>query len=397
VLIAIKEKMDINTIRQHTRGCLDKIFFNSAGSSLVPETVTNQMVSYLNEEALIGGYALAARHASAQAEFYTETAKLLNSKPENIAFCSSATDAYAKALSSVTFKNGDAIITTDDDYISNQLAFLSLQKEYQLEIVRAPNVEDGSLDMAAFESCITQHPTKLVAITHIPTSSGLVQPAAAIGEICNRLGVLYLLDACQSVGQLDIDVQKIGCDYLTATGRKFMRGPRGTGMLYVSDRVLNAGLVPRIFDMQAARWTGPDTYELTNTAGRFEYFETSIAGKLGLMQAIKYANEIGMANIEAYNKELMQHFRQAMAEVKGLTLHDKGTQLSNILTFTIENKSVDELMKLLSNNQVYYSVSFKDFALIDFSKKNIDRAIRFSPHYFNTTEECEKVVAILSS
>jgi cysteine desulfurase/selenocysteine lyase len=389
--------MDLNTIRQHTRGCSDKIFLNSAGSSLVPEIVTEQMVSYLQDEALIGGYALATQHASAQAEFYTETGVLLNCKPENIAFCTSATDAYAKALSSVPFKDGDAIITTDDDYISNQLAFLSLQKEYQLKIIRAPNAEDGSLDMSAFESCITRYPTKLVAITHIPTSSGLVQPAAAIGEICNRLDVLYLLDACQSVGQLDIDVQKIGCDYLTATGRKFMRGPRGTGILFVSDRVLEAGLVPRIFDMQAARWTGADTYELVKTAARFEYFETAVAGKLGLMQAIRYANQIGMANIEAYNKELMQHFRQAMAEVKGLKLHDRGAHLSNILTFTMDNKSIDGLIKLLSDNEVYYSVSYKDFALIDFSKKKIDRAIRFSPHYFNTTEECEKVVAILSS
>lgn len=388
--------MDINSIRQHTKGCFDKIFLNSAGASLVPDIVTEKMVSYLLEEAQIGGYALANRFAAELQEFYVEAAKLLNCKAENIAFTTSATDGYAKAISSVDFKPGDVILTTDDDYISNQLSFLSLKKQYGIQIIRGANTADGNLDLDAFEKLVIAHQPKLVALTHIPTSSGLVQPAAEVGKICRKYDILYLLDACQSVGQLVVDVAAIDCDFLTATGRKFLRGPRGTGILYISDRVLSTDRVPLIFDMQGAKWSGFDEYELTKTASRFEFWESSIAGKLGLTAALKYANSIGMANIEQYNAGLMQKFRTELKTVKGLNLHDKGSQLSNILTFTIDNHTIEEITSLLNDNQVYYSLSFKDFALIDFTKKNLDRAIRFSPHYFNTPEELEKVTAILS-
>lgn len=389
--------MDINTIRQHTTGCSGKIFLNSAGSSLVTTEVTDTMVSYLKEEAQVGGYALANRFGNEVQEFYTEAAKLLNCNKENIAFMTSATDAYAKAISSVDFKTGDVILTTDDDYISNQLSFLALKKQYGIKVVRASNLPDGDLDLTAFEKLVIEHEPKLIALTHVPTSSGLIQSAAAVGKICRKHNVLYLLDACQSVGQLVVDVKEINCDFLTATGRKFLRGPRGTGILYVSDRILSTTMVPLIFDMQGAKWIGFDDYDLAKTAVRFEFWETSIAGKLGLAAALKYANTVGMANIEQYNATLMRDFRAQLAQVKGLHLHDQGTHLSSILTFTIDNRTIEELTQLLSENQVYYSLSFKDFALIDFTKKNLDRAIRFSPHYFNTPEELKKVVAILSS
>jgi len=387
--------MDINTVRQDTKGCSDKIFLNSAGASLVPTVVTDQMIAYLQQEALIGGYALANRFRAEVQEFYTQAAILLNCAPHNIAFTTSATDAYAKAISSVDFKQGDVILTTDDDYISNQLSFLSLKDRYGIIIVRAGNAADGSLDLQVFEEMVKQHRPKLIALTHIPTSSGLVQPAEEVGLICKKYRILYLLDACQSVGQLVVDVKKIGCDFMTATGRKFLRGPRGTGILYVADRILDTQMVPLIFDMQAAKWSGFDSYELANTAARFEFWEASIAGKLGLAAALKYANTIGMTSIEAYNATLMEQFRTRLLEVKGLQLHDKGRQLSNILTFTVKNRTIEVLTQLLSDHHVYYSLSYRDFALIDFTKKNLDQAIRFSPHYFNTVEELEKVVAIL--
>jgi cysteine desulfurase/selenocysteine lyase len=389
--------MDINKVRADTKGCSDKIFLNSAGSSLVPAAVTAQMISYLEEEALTGGYALANKFTAEIQEFYTQAAILLNCRPQNIAFTTSATDAYAKAISSVPFKAGDVILTTDDDYISNQLSFLSLKEHYGINIVRGSNAADGSLDLAAFEELVKQHQPRLIALTHIPTSSGLVQPAEEVGEICRKYDILYLLDACQSVGQLVVDVQKIGCDFLTATGRKFLRGPRGTGFLYVSDRVLQTEMVPLIFDMQAAKWTGFDSYALVATAARFEFWEASVAGKLGLATALQYANSVSIAAIEAYNAGLMKQFRAMLQEVPGLQLHDKGRRLSNILTFTIANRTIEELTALLNQHEVYYSISFKDFALIDFTKKNLDRAIRFSPHYFNTAEELEKVIAILVS
>lgn len=387
--------MDTTTIRQEMTGCADKIFLNSAGASLVPAVVTIKMVNYLQAEAMIGGYALAQEFETEIQDFYIQAGVLLNCSPQNIAYTGSSTDAYAKAVSSVNFKQGDVILTTDDDYISNQLCFLSLKNRFGIKLVRTENLPNGDLDLEVFEKLVQQHQPKLVALTHIPTNSGLIQPAEEVGKICRKYDILYLLDACQSVGQLVVDVKKIGCDFLTATGRKFLRGPRGTGLLYVSDRVLASAMVPLIFDMQGADWTGFDDYKVSPTAKRFEFWESSIAGKLGLATALKYLNGVGIANVEQYNSGLMKQFRSRLQEVNGVTLHDQGSQLSNILTFTTNNRSIGETAQLLRDHKVYFSMSFRDFALIDFTKKDLDGVIRFSPHYFNTAGELEKVITIL--
>lgn len=389
--------MDTNFIRQQTTGCSNKIFLNSAGSSLVNDQVTDVMVTYLQSEAQMGGYALAKEFEAEIHEFYIQAAILLNCSPENIAYTSSATDAYAKALSSINFEDGDVILTTDDDYISNQLCFLSLKKKYGIILLRAENLPNGDLDLDVFENLVREHRPKLVALTHIPTNSGLVQPAEEVGQICKKYEVLYLLDACQSVGQLAVDVAKIGCDFLTATGRKFLRGPRGTGLLYVSNGALSKQMVPLIFDMQGADWIGIDEYKLAPTARRFEFWESSIAGKIGFATALKYLNGLGITNVEQYNTGLMKEFRRRMEQVKGLHLHDRGSRLSNILSFTTDNRSIEQTAQLLRDNDVYFSLSFRNFALIDFMKKDLDGIIRFSPHYFNTTEELEKVITILGS
>ena len=387
--------MDINAIRQATRGCTDKIFINSAGSSLVTDTVFDIMMDSLTEEARIGGYALEYLSQQGIDEFYVETGKLLNCAPENISFQTSATDAYTKAISSIEFNAGDVILTTDDDYVSNQISFLSLKRRFGVRIVRAVSKPDGDLDLVIFEELIKEHRPKLVALTHIPTSSGLVQAAEEVGVICRKYNIWYLVDACQSVGQLVVDVQKMGCDFLSVTGRKFLRGPRGTGFLYVSDRALEAGLAPLIIDMIGAEWTSVDDYTLEPTAKRFEYWESSIAGRLALKEAVKYANSVGMANIQEYNAELMAQFRSRLKQIKGVNLQDKGTRVSNILTFTMDHHTTEEIAQRLREHHVYFSITSLCSAMIDFPKKSIKSAVRLSPHYFNTPEELEKVVTIL--
>ena len=388
--------MDINKIRKDTLGCADKIFFNSAGSSLMPKTVVEQTINYLREEEQFGGYFVANKQIEVINQFYVEIAKLLNCKAENIAFANSNTDAFAKALSSIPFKSGDSIITTDDDYISNQIAFLSLKKRLNLTIYRVKNLATHEIDLEDLESLIKKHQPKLIAVTHVPTNSGLIQNVEAVGKMCKTYNVLYLVDACQSVGQLVVDVQKIGCDFLTATGRKFLRGPRGTGFLYVSDNVLTQKLAPLLIDMNGGKWNSFDDYEPIHTAKKFEYWEQSCATLVGLTEAVRYANEIGLPNIQNYNQHLSNELRKLLTASPNIQVLDQGNSLASIVTFYHHKLALPTLQHLLAQNQVYHSVSFKGSALIDFSKKNVDWAIRFSPHYFNTLEEIEKVAEILS-
>ena len=383
--------MNLATIRQDTPGCADKLFFNSAGSSLPPQIVTEKMTAYLQREAESGGYDVARRCETDINEFYAETARLLHCQPHQIAFTYNATDSYARALSAIPFRSGDTILTTSDDYISNQIAFLSLQKRFGVDLIRSDNLPNGDVDLNQFDELVRRHRPQLVAVTHIPTNSGLIQPVEAIGEICRRHDVWYLVDACQSVGQMDVDVQKIGCDFLSATGRKFLRGPRGTGLLYVSDKALEAGLEPLFIDMRGADWTGFDEYTTQTSARRFELWEASYASVIGLKEAIRYANLIGLNAIQTYNRTLIEQLRHNLSDIQGVELLDRGSVRGSILTFRKHGCSLADMEQALKNGNVYYSVSRREFALIDFTRKDVDWAIRLSPHYFNTPDEIDAV------
>ena len=387
--------MNLEKIRLDTVGCHNKIFLNSAGSSMMPKIVISKMTEYIKQEELLSGYEVAKNRINQIQEFYIEISKLINCEPKNIAFMFNATDAYSKALSAIPFSIGNSILTTNDDYISNHLAFISLQKRFGINILRSANLPNGDIDFDDFEQLVKINNPKLVAVTHIPTNSGLIQNIERVGEICSKYNIWYLLDACQSVGQIKVDVQKIKCDFLSSTGRKFLRGPRGTGFLYISDKVIKEKLEPLFIDMQGATWTSAGTYEVKMNGKRFEEWEFSYANLVGLTEAVRYANNIGIEKIQSYNLKLSQILRSSLARIPKIKIMDKGSNLSSIVTFYIEGIELDKLCNFLTENNVIYSVSHKEYAIIDMTEKGVDWVIRLSPHYFNTIEEIENVVDIL--
>lgn len=389
--------MNIHALRRETPGCHDKIFLNSAGSSLMPDVVAKKMIDYLQDEQMIGGYGLAEKYDIEQCDFYNQVAKLIHAKPNEICFAASATDAYSKALSCIPFAKGDIILTSETDYVSNQLAFLSLQKRMGIDVIRCRHLPNDDIDLADIESKIEEYKPKLVAITHVPTNSGIVQDVVRIGKMCANRDILYLVDGCQSIGQFEVDVNEIQCDFLTATGRKFLRGPRGTGFLFVSEKVLNAGLYPLFFDQNGATWTGENTFELNPAAVRFENWEKNYAGLLGLKEAVCYLNEVGIKNVAERNDHLQKYFRELLAQVKNIKVQDEGSKLCSLITVTKEDGSIKELKSVLDYHSVSYSISGVDGAVIDFGKKGIQEVVRFSPHYFNTEEELHQVAGILAS
>lgn len=387
----------IHSLRYDTPGCINKIFLNSAGSSLPPRVVTAIMKYYLEKEEKEGGYKLAELKKESIDEFYLEAAEMLNCKPDNIAFTYNATDAFSRALSSIPLKSGDLILTTDDDYISNHIAFISLKKRMGIRIKRMTNDLNGDVNLDAFKASIEKDRPSIVSVSHIPTNTGKVQNVASIGEICHKEGIYFVVDACQSVGQFPIDVQQIKCDFLSATGRKFLRGPRGTGLLYISDRIIDEKLAPLFLDMRGGDWIENEKYELYPGARRFEYWEFNYANVLGLKEAIKYGNDLGWDKIRDYNQMLLESYRDALMTIPRLRIYDEGNQLSNIITWQIEGVSIEETKSILDNNNVYYSIASIDSALIDFKKKGVEWAVRISPHYFNTIEEGCQLADILKS
>lgn len=389
--------MDIAQIRKDTLHCEDKLFLNSAGASLMPRVVIQKSHEYLLEEEKLGGYKVAALKAYEIDGFYSEAGKLLNCRADQIAFAANATDAYSKALSAIPFKEHDVILTTDDDYVSNHIGFLSLQKRFGVRVLKVQNTEDGDLDLTDFENKIKTYNPKLVAVTHIPTNSGLVQDVESVGLLCQKYEILYLVDACQSVGQIPLDVQKIRCDFLSATGRKFLRGPRGTGFLYVSDKVLQSELAPLFMDLRGATWDQQEHYQIMETAKRFELWELPYPFVIGLKEAVKYANDIGLQAIEDRNQELLIRLSENMKAINGVSRYDRGSVLSNIFTFRKHGVSKEKMIDHLDAHNAYYSISQVDNARIDFEKKGIDWAVRISPHYFNTFQEIDRFCEIVEN
>jgi selenocysteine lyase/cysteine desulfurase len=385
--------LDLDRLRAETPGCAHRIHFNNAGAGLMPAPVVEAMTRHLELEAELGGYEAAEARSEAVDDFYAATARLLGCQARNIAFTPNATDAFARALSSIPFDRGDAILTTRDDYISNQIAFFSLRKRFGVDIVHAPNLPEGGVDADEMARLMRERRPRLVAATHIPTNSGLVQPVAQIGRQCRELELLYLVDACQSVGQYVLDVEQLGCDFLSATGRKFLRGPRGSGFLYISNRALAAGYEPLFIDMQGARWIGFEQYEQVETAARFEDWEFSYATVLGAAAATRYALGVGIEAIAERTPALGSDLRDRLAEVDGVRILDRGSERCAIVTFTLGGWPSEALMHELRRRGINSSLSAREHALYDFTDKEVDACVRLSPHYYNTEREVDDVVA----
>ena len=386
--------IDIATVRADTPAAERILHFNNAGASLMPTPVYESVLAHLALEREQGGYEAEARAADAVAAFYSEFAALLNCRPSEIAYVENATRAWDMAFYSIPFEAGDRVLTHGSEYSSNFLALLQLADRRGIRIDIAPSDASGQVDVDALEARIRPE-TRLIALTHIPTQGGLVNPAEAVGDVARRHGLLFLLDACQSVGQIDLDVERIGCQLLSGTGRKFLRGPRGTGFLYVSDDVLDA-LDPVFIDMRAADWVAPNRYRFKDGARRFETWESYVAGRVGLARAVRYARDIGLAAIEQRVASLAATLRTELTALPGLSVHDLGEQRSGIVTFRKSGEAPQDTAARLREKGINVSYTNRLSAQIDFSERDIDALVRASVHYFNTEEEIERFVATVA-
>jgi len=380
---------EITRLRQDTPGSSNVIHLNNAGASLMPWPVINAIQEHIKLEGDIGGYEASDLKEKEIQGFYHAAGKLLNTKPGNIAFTANATDAYTRALSSVPFKKGDIILTSNDDYISNQINFLSFAKRFGTVIRRVKNAPEGGLDLDDLEKQLKDLSPRILSIIHIPTNSGLVQPVEEIASIVKKYETLYLLDACQSAGQKELDVEKLHCDFLSVASRKFLRGPRGAGFLYISDKALDLGLEPLFIDMRGAEWVEKDTYIPRKDATRFEYWEFAHALLFGTKVSIDYCLNIGLDRIWNRVQFLADYTRKKLHEINGLRLLDEGPEVCGLITFTIPGLEAEIIKEELLKKKINVVTTYRNFAVIDFDKKGVQSAIRISAHYFNLESEID--------
>ena len=380
--------IDVSRARQDTPGCERVLHFNNAGASLMPKQVVEAVTGHLRLEAEMGGYEAAASANDALEHVYDAAGRLINCQRDEIAIVENATRAWDMAFYSLPFKPGDRILTSVAEYASNYIAFLQKARQSGAVVEVIPNDRHGQVSVEALHGLINER-VRLIAVTHVPTNNGLVNPAMEIGRCARSAGILFLLDACQSVGQMPIDVQAIGCDMLSATGRKFLRGPRGTGFLYVRHGILE-GLEPPFLDLHAARWVSKDRYEIRADARRFENWETNCAGKIGLGAAIDYALEWGLEAIQARVAMLADSLRTRLSRIPQVNVQDLGVHRCGIVAFTLRNRDPQDIRRLLAEHKVNVSVSPAEYTRIDMDQRGLESVVRASLHYFNSEEEIER-------
>jgi len=387
--------LDIQQLRFDTPGCQQRIHLNNAGAALMPNPVLRAIQDHIVLESRIGGYEAADARQDAVQAAYRSVADLIGAQPRNIAFTENATASFIQALSSTRLERGDVILTTRNDYASNQIQFLSLQARVGVRVVRAPDRSEGGVDVQAMADLIRRFPPKLVCVTHVPTNSGLIQDVNAIGSVCRDAGVLYLVDACQSVGQLPIDVAELQCDFLSSSARKYLRGPRGAGFLYVSDRVLDQGLEPLYIDMRGADWIAEDHYRALPDARRFENWEFAWALVLATGEAARYATAVGIDLIRRRVSALARRVREGLGDIGQIRLLDRGGDLCGIVSAAIAGHDPATLVTALRSRGINTSAQIREFAVIDYDEKQATAALRISPHYYNTEEEIDLAVATI--
>ena len=379
---------DLARARQETPGCAHVLHFNNAGASLMPQSVLDATITHLQLEAQIGGYEAADRAREQIEHVYDAVAALIHCTRDEVAIVENATRAWDMAFYSIPFKAGDRILTAMSEYASNYIAYLQIAQKTGAIVEPIPNDEYGQVSLEALKQSIDER-VKLIAITHVPTNGGLVQPIQAIGKIACEADILFLVDACQSAGQLPLDVQQIGCDMLSVTGRKYLRGPRGTGFLYVRQSVLEQ-LEPPFLDLHAAEWVASDRYTMRSDARRFETWETNYAGKIGLGTAIDYAMQWGLDSIWRRIKTLAYQLRTQLSPLPGVIVHDRGSMQCGIVTFSIEGIEPEEIQRKLSVYNINVSVTIRSSTLLDMDARKLTSMVRASVHYYNTGDEIEQ-------
>lgn len=382
-------QFDVARARRETPACQHIAHFNNAGAALMPQIVTDAITAHYHLESEIGGYEAEVRESEKIERVYDSLATLLGCNRSEIALVENATRAWDMAFYSIPLQAGDRILTTISEYGSNFIAFLQAARRAGAVIDVVANDEHGQISLDALRESLDER-VKLIAITHVPTNGGLVNPAKEVGRVAREAGALYLLDACQSAGQIPLNVEEIGCDMLSATGRKYLRGPRGTGFLYVRRNVIER-LEPPFLDIHAAEWVAPDRFEIRKDARRFENWETNYATRIGLGAAVDYALDWGIESIHERVIYIADLLRAKLSEIPGIEVRDLGLERCGIVTFTFEGHDPMDIRRHLSALNINVWSSVRSGTLIDMDMRGLGEVVRASVHYYNTEEEIDRL------
>ncbi|MGW0653859.1 aminotransferase class V-fold PLP-dependent enzyme, partial [Streptomyces umbrinus] len=387
--------LDVAALRAATPGMRHARHMNAAGAALPSAATLAAVTDHLRLESLLGGYEAAEALVDSTERVYQSAARLIGAAPQDIALVDSASTAWQRALGALRLKAGDRVLASPSTYVSSALHLLEMRDSHGIVLEVLPADASGQVDLGALETALRE-PAALVTIAHVPTSSGLVEPVAAVGALAARAGVPLLLDATQSLGQLPVDAQEMHCGIVVATGRKFLRGPRGTGLLYV-DPELRARTRPAAPDVRGAEWSSAYQYEVVPGARRYETWESSHALRLGLGAALDEALDLGVALIRDHVTELAERLRAGLSGVPGIRRTDPPAAASGIVTFLREDEDPRQTVRDLRATGFRLTTVPASHGQWDLGRRGLERVARASLHVYNSADDVDALVAALTA
>jgi len=384
--------IDVDALRAATPGCNDRAFLLSAGSSLPTEATLDAVIGHLRLEAEIGGYAAADRAVDVLEQGRADLAALVGGDPDEIALVTSDSSGWVKAwwgwVVGGNVPAGSKVLVDRMCYHSHYAALDQTRRIGAFDIHIMPSLDDGTVDVDALR---IDDDASAVCVTMIGTHSGNVNPVERIGGLAAAAGVPMFVDGCQALGQLRLDVNELGCQVLTGTGRKFLRGPRGSGMLWVSRSIVDRFSPPGL-DATSTPWTAAGGMQIGAGTRRFEEYEVSYASMVGLAAAARQALTIGSSAIEQRVVGLGEQLRTALSSIAAVQIRDTAERRCGIVTFTVSGVSSADVVAAASTAGVVVNESTATWAALDMDAKQTPTVVRASPHYFNTTLELDRLV-----
>jgi cysteine desulfurase / selenocysteine lyase len=383
--------LDIEALRSDTPGCSKVTHFNHSGASLPSSTTLAAIVDHLGREAEWGGMEVAAKAAETLEAARADAAALIGATASEIAFTTSGSAGFGLVFAALPpLRSGDRILVGRQEWGGNLSTMRAAADRVGALVEAIPCCEDGSVDAEALAR-MTDERVRLISLTWLPANGGLINDAEAVGRVARAMGVPYFVDAGQALGQIPIDVTRIGCDMLKGTGRKYLRGPRGTALLYVRSDFLPR-LTPAFLDVQSAPWAG-DGPQMRADARRFETIEGSIALQLGFAAALRQARKIGIEPIRSRIDTLAEDLRTRLAEIRHVSVHDLGTKKSGLVSFTVAGIGAQDVRARLAAEQISVGANGVAYTPLDMKARGLNEIVRASVSYFNTENEIAKIAA----
>jgi cysteine desulfurase / selenocysteine lyase len=385
---------DVDAARRATPGCTDRAFLNNAGAALPTQQTLDAVFEHLKLESRIGGYAAGDAVTETLDQCRGDLAQLVGGKPNEVAISGSDTASWTKAMwgwvAGGNVPAGATVYVDRLSYHSHYSALFQLQQLASFEIKVLPANPDGTIDLTQLAEVDATN-IALVSATMIGTHCGNVADIEPIGAWCKSLGVPLFLDGCQALGHFPLDVRALGCSVFTGTGRKWLRAPRGTGMLWVADELIERFSPPGT-DATNTVWNTDGSMRITARMNRFEEFETPVASYVGLASAASQALELGIDSTGQRVRMLADQFRSNLTSIPRVTVHDTAPDRCGIVTFTIDGITPGEVVAAAAANDASISTSSATWATLDMTAKALDQVVRVSPHYYNTDAELGRVL-----